>query len=77
MTREWNWKSRSGRAYLHAGIGRQDAVGAEKPSDAIPLQEGVRLLAAKGIDRLWYTAIVIAVLRLISRPLRRNRKKRH
>ncbi|HBI85859.1 MAG TPA: hypothetical protein DDX71_06190 [Ruminococcus sp.] len=77
MTKEWHWKSKSGRAYFHAGAGMQDAVGAEKPSDAIPLQEGVRLLAAKGIDRLWHTAIVIAVLRLISRPLRRNRKKRH
>lgn len=76
MTREWNWNSKSGKAYLHAGIGRQDAVGAPKPSDAIPLQEGFRLIFAKGIDRIWYTALAIAFLRLISRPLRRHRKKK-
>lgn len=75
MTKEWKWKSKSGNAFLNAGFGVQDAVGAEKPSEAIPLQEGARLLFAKGIDRIWKIVILSALIRLLL-PKRR-RKKQH
>ena len=58
MTREWKWKSKSGSAYFHAGCGTQDAVGAEKPSEAIPLQEGVRILFGRGVDHVWFLSLI-------------------
>ena len=74
MTREWKWKSKSGRAYFHAGCGTQDAVGAEKPSDAIPLQEGARLLFAKGVDRIWAVVLISAAIRILSHKHKKRRK---
>ncbi len=76
MTKEWKWRSKSGKAYLHAGCGMQDAVGAPKPSDAVPMQEGVRLLAAKGIDRWWMILTGIAALRMLAHGKRRRHKRR-
>ena len=69
MTKEWNWKSKSGRSFVNVGFGVQDAVGAPKATDAIPIQDGVRLLVAKGIDRMY------RIMRL-GRPLRRRRRRR-
>jgi hypothetical protein len=74
MDKEWKWSSKSGKSYFHAGFGVQDAVGAEKPSDAIPLQEGARLLFAKGIDRIWAVMLVTAFIRLLGR---KHRRKKH
>ena len=76
MEKEFHWNSKSGRAYFDAGFGSRDAVGAEKPSDAIPLQEGARLLFAKGVDRIWTVLLASALLRLLTYPLR-HRKRRH
>lgn len=73
MTREWKWKSKSGHSFFHAGFGMQDAVGAEKPSEAIPIGEGTRLLFAKGVDRIWTAALILGALRLLL-PKRRKRK---
>ena len=64
MTREWKWKSKSGKAFFNAGYGRMDAVGAEKPSESIPLQEGTRLLFSKGIDRIWLVALAGIVIKV-------------
>ncbi len=75
MTREWKWKSKSGKAYFHAGCGTQDAIGAEKPGDAIPLQEGARLLFSKGVDRIWIFALVAGTLRLLTHRKRNKRKR--
>ncbi|HAG12594.1 MAG TPA: hypothetical protein DCG49_01895 [Ruminococcus sp.] len=74
MTRQWRWNSKSNRAYLHVGIGMQDAVGAPQPSEAIPLQEGLRLLVSKGIDRIWAVVLITAFLRLITRDSRKRRR---
>lgn len=74
MTREWRWNSKNGKAYFHAGVGKQDAVGAPKPSDAIPIQEGMRLYAAKGIDVIWKYILVRHAIRRVFR--RRKKKKR-
>lgn len=77
MTKEWRWKSKSGKAYFHGGIGRQDAVGAPKPSDAIPIQEGIRLFAAKGIDVIWKFVLVRhAIKRVFRKKRKKNRKGR-
>lgn len=75
MTREWKWNSKSGKAYIHTGFVSQPAVGAPKPSDAIPIQEGTRLLAAGGIDRIWAFALIAASLRILLHK-RKKRKKR-
>ena len=75
MTREWKWKSKSGKAYFHAGCGTQDAVGAEKPSEAIPLQEGARLLFAKGVDRIWLISLIAGVISLLTHRKRQKRRK--
>ena len=72
MTKEWKWRSKTGRAFLHAGVGVQDAVGAEQPGHAIPLGEGARLLFAKGVDRIWKAALILGAIRL----LLPNRKRR-
>lgn len=74
MVKEWRWRSKSGRSALHAGIGSMDAVGAQKPSDAIPMQEGLRLLIAKGIDRWWLIICIAAFIRRITK--RKGRKHR-
>ena len=75
MTREWKWKSKSGRAYFHAGCGTQDAVGAEKPSEAIPLQEGVRLLFGRGVDHVWFLSLVVGLLALLL-PRKKHRRRK-
>ncbi len=74
MTREWKWKSKSGRAYFHAGCGTQDAVGAEKPSEAIPLQEGVRLLFGRGVDHVWFLSLIAGLLALLTHRKRNKRR---
>lgn len=76
MTKEWKWKSESGRSFLHAGFGSQDAVGAPKPSEAIPLQEGLRLLTAKGIDRIWHIYLFTLLVRVLKRRHRKKRSRR-
>ena len=76
MEKEFHWKSKSGHAFFNAGFGSRDAVGAEKPSEAIPLQEGARLLFAKGVDRIWTVMLVSAAIRLLTFPLR-HRKRKH
>lgn len=75
MTKEWKWNSKSGKAFFHAGCGRQDAVGTEKPSDAIPIQEGTKLLVAKGVDRILFFALTAGVLRLLTHR-KRNKYQR-
>lgn len=75
MTREWKWKSKSGRAYFHAGCGTQDAVGAEKPSEAIPLQEGVRLLFGRGVDHVWLLSLIAGLLALLL-PRKKHRRRK-
>lgn len=65
MTREWKWISKSGKTFFHTGCGIQNAVGAEKPSDAIPIQEGARLLFAKGVDRIWAFILISAAVRIL------------
>ena len=76
MTKEWKWRKADGSAFFNAGVFQQDAVGAEKPSDAIPLQEGARLLFAKGVDRWWRFMKIALLLRVITGGLRRKRKTR-
>ena len=46
MKKEWKWRKPDGSAFFSAGVFQEDAVGAKKTSDAIPLQEGARLLFA-------------------------------
>jgi len=67
VTKEWRWKSKNGKAFFHGGIARQGAVGAPKPSDAIPIQEGMRLAAAKGIDTLWKLIVIKHMLKRVFR----------
>ena len=73
MEKEWRRQSKNGKRFVHAGFGRQDAVGAEKPSDAIPIQDGIRLFAAKGIDVIWK---LILAKHAVKRVLRRKKSKR-
>ena len=75
MDKEWKWSSKSEKSYFHAGFGVQDAVGAEKPSDAIPLQEGARLLFAKGVDRIWLISVLGGILALLTHRKRHKRRK--
>lgn len=75
MTKEFRWNSKSGKSYFHGGFGVQDAVGAEKPSDAIPLQEGARLLFAKGVDRIWAIMLISAAVRILTRKRRKKRRR--
>lgn len=77
MTREWKWKSKSGKAYFHAGCGTQDAVGAEKPSEAIPLQEGIRLLFGRGVDHVWFLSLIAGLLALLTHWKRNKRRSLH
>lgn len=63
MKKEWNWRSRSGRGYFHAGIGQDDLVGTPHPGHDMPLGEGLRLLLAKGIDRIWIAVLLIGTAR--------------
>ena len=77
MEKEFHWKSKSGRAFFNAGFGSRDAVGAEKPSEAIPLQEGARLLFAKGVDRIWTVVLISAFFRLLTWPIRHRRRRHH
>ena len=74
MTKEFYRRSKNGKAYIHAGFGVQDAVGAEKPSDAIPIQEGLRLIFAKGVDRIWLFICISALLHRFKKS-RKKRKK--
>ncbi|MCQ2417978.1 MAG: hypothetical protein MJ071_09270 [Oscillospiraceae bacterium] len=66
MIREWQWQSKSKKAFLNLGVGQQDAVGAPQPSEAIPLQDGLRLLFAKGIDRIWLFCLIAAALHTLT-----------
>lgn len=75
MTKEWNWKKADGSAFFHAGVLQQDAVGADKASDAIPLQEGARLLFAKGVDRIWLISALGGILALLTHRKRHKRRK--
>lgn len=75
MTKEWNWRKADGSAFFNAGVFHQDAVGAEKPSDAIPLQEGARLLFAKGVDRIWLISLIAGVISLLTHRKRQKRRK--
>lgn len=76
MEKEWRWNSKNGKRFFHAGFGRQDAVGAEKPSDAIPLQEGIRLYAAKGIDVIWKFALARHMVKRALRKRKKSKRKR-
>ena len=76
MTREWKRSSKDGRRFVHMGFGSSDAVGTPHPGHDIPLQEGVRLLAAKGIDRWWRFMKIAFLLRLIFGAKRKKRKSR-
>ena len=75
MTREWKWKSKSGKAYFHAGCGMQEAVGAEKPSEVIPLQEGVRWLFGRGVDPVWFLSLIGGLLALLL-PRKKHRRRK-
>ena len=72
MNKEWNWRSKSGRTYFHAGIGRQSAVGTEHPASDIPIGEGLRLAASEGISRWWKLLTAIAVLRVLTKKRRKR-----
>ena len=72
MEKEWKWKSKSGRAFFHAGIGQQDAVGTPHPGHDMPLGEGARLLLAKGVDNFWLLALVLGVFRALVRRRKRR-----
>ena len=74
MEKEWRRSSKDGKRFFHAGFGRQDAVGAEKPSDAIPIQEGIRLFAAKRIDVIWKYVLVRHALKRVFRRKKKRRK---
>ena len=75
MTKEWKWKKADGSAFFSAGVCQQSAVGAEKPSDAIPLQEGARLLFAKGVDRIWLISLLGGIAALLTHRKRHKRRK--
>ncbi|MBR3420428.1 MAG: hypothetical protein IKG82_17285 [Oscillospiraceae bacterium] len=75
MTKEWKWRKADGSAFFNAGVFQQDAVGAEKPSDAIPLQEGARLLFAKGVDRIWLISLIAGVISLLTHRKRQKCRK--
>lgn len=72
MIKEWKWNSKSGKAFFRAGVGMQDAVGAPKPSEAVPLQEGLRVLFSRGVDHIWAIILASAFLRLLGRKLRKK-----
>ena len=76
MTREWERRSKDGKRFFHAGIGTADAVGTPHPGHDIPLQEGARLLFAKGVDRWWRFMKIALLLRVITGGLRKKRKTR-
>ncbi|MBR5370589.1 MAG: hypothetical protein IK130_00095 [Oscillospiraceae bacterium] len=63
MKKEWSWRSKSGKAYIHAGVGQDDLIGTPHPGYDIPLGEGVRVLAAKGIDRICLFVYLIGIAR--------------
>lgn len=72
MNREWQWKSRSGKAFFNFGIGRQNAVGTEHPASDVPIGEGLRLAASEGISRWWKLLTAIAVVRVMTKKRRRK-----
>ena len=72
MNWEWSKQSRDGRRFFRAGFGTADAVGTPHPGSEIPIQEGVRLLITKAVDRWW----MIALAGVAVRRFRRRRKHR-
>ena len=72
MNWEWNRKSRDGKRFLHVGFGTADAVGTKHPASEIPIQEGLRLLIAKGIERWWMFVLIGAALRKLTHKRRRS-----
>jgi hypothetical protein len=59
MKKEWNWQSKSGKAYFNACVGQDDLVGTPHPGYDIPLVEGGRLLISKSIERIClFTAVI-------------------
>lgn len=76
MEKEWKWTNKSGKAFFHAGIGQSDMVGTPHPGHDIPLGEGVRLLTAKGIDRIWKFALAIGIARMLVHGKKRKGRRR-
>ncbi len=62
MNWEWKKQSRDGKRFFHAGIGTADAAGTAHPASEIPMQEGMRLLFAKAVERWWKLVLIGAVL---------------
>lgn len=74
MKKEWNWRSKSGKAFLHAGIGEEDLVATPHPGYDIPLVEGGRLLIAKSIERICLFAFLIRTARRLVHGEKRHAK---
>lgn len=72
MKWEWSRQSRDGKRFFHAGFGTMDAVGTEHPASEIPMQEGVRLMIAKAIDRWWIAVLAGAALHRLTRRRKRR-----
>lgn len=77
-TMEKHFQSKDGRRFFDIGYRSQTAVGSgsEKPSDTIPLQEGARLLFAKGVDQWWKLILgSIIVGKILRAPFRKKKKR--
>ncbi|MCQ2435060.1 MAG: hypothetical protein MJ062_07465 [Oscillospiraceae bacterium] len=74
---EKHFQSKDGRRFLDIGYQSQTAVGSgDKPSEVVPLQEGARLLFAKGIDNWWKIILGGLLLRKIVRAPFKRKKRR-
>ncbi len=67
----WRRRFRNGRSWIHIGYGTQTAVGSQHPSDSIPLQEGLKLLGAYAVERIWGS---FRTARTIRRTIRQVKK---
>lgn len=77
MNMEKHFQSKDGKRWLDVGFESRSIVGSgeEKPSDVVPIQEGARLLFAKGVDNWWKIVLVGLTARKIVRAPFRKRKK--
>ncbi len=74
MNREFHWRSKSGKSFFNIGFGRQSAVGTEHPASEVPIGEGLRLVAAEGIERWWKLLTAIAVIRVMKKKRKKKKK---
>lgn len=79
MKMEKHFQSKDGKRFLDIGYQSQTAVGSgdEKPSEVVPLQEGIRIMCINGVDR-WATVFsaVHKVRKIVRAPFRLLKRKK-